>query len=187
MLPIFAIAIVTILALVSVYWLVKRLGFEKKEAVELTCGVINTVLAITLAYATWTQFRAGIDADRRTETRQRTELRNTIWDIWDQFPAGGVPLLSSLDAEQRQKWLKQMHKLLREAEGNQVLLGDTESVGYWRNAVAASKERGDVPLIYTDTDLFLKRAHSILAGVTKTWDRLILESSEPGLTGGVPR
>jgi hypothetical protein len=169
--------------------LVFRWKHSFKDAVQLTATLVSIASTVTLGFFAWQNLQQAKHSEELLQRREWTELRNTIWDIMDQYPPSGVESLRLLPIEERIRWGIQIRRLLNAQGTNQVLLENEECLAHWRNAIAAERTLGDfLPMSFGlgNDSMFVKMATSMLVDVGFVWDKLVLQSKEVSPTGGLP-
>ena len=81
------------------YW-----QYAFKDAVQLTATLVSMAATVTLGFFAWQNLQQRQRTEAIERRRQWTDLRNTIWELLDQYPPSGVESLRALPPEQRVEW-----------------------------------------------------------------------------------
>jgi hypothetical protein len=131
-----------------------------------------------------------IEITERKEKVEKTaswgELRNTMWDVMDLYPANGVNGLRNLSKEQKVSWNRKIRILLDSQIDNPVLIEHKMCLGYWRNAISRSKSLEPFIISNIDEEFVITHMGGILNDITYVWKELVLDSDEVSPTGGKP-
>lgn len=181
--------VAVILLLFGLYGLIIwKKGWE--QGVQAASTIATTLATVVLGIFTWQQMLESSRSRRVEHTGRWGELRNVMWDVFDQYPPKGAQALDVLPPQQQIAWLRNMRKLLDSQISNPVLIQDQECLGHWRNAISSVKTAADL-LERVDAQaaerFFGRAAAAVLADVGHVWEKLVLESSEVSPTGGRPQ
>ena len=166
--------------------LVFRWKHSFKEAVQLTATLVSIASTVVLGFFAWQSFQHSNRSEELEQRRQWTELRNTMWEIMEQYPPSGIELLRSLPSNQRAEWITQIRRLLNAQGTNQVLMTNEECLAHWRNATATAMIANSMQHVDTTSEIFTHQASSIMKDVMFVWEKLVLDSGEVSATGGLP-
>lgn len=114
------------------------------------------------------------------------ELRNTIWEILEQFPPNGIDYLVKFTIEERIKWKRKIRKLLDSQINNPVLLENSYCLGHWRNAISTTLTMNLGEILVANDKQFIAEAKTVSRSVMITLEKIILDSDEVSATGGTP-
>ena len=118
-------------------------------------------------------------------------IRYTMQEVLMSGPQEGYIGFAQFSAENKIEWLHSTEVLLRSQTSNPVLIGDTLSLGYWRNALSCSYTARMIlqanSFLEEEADsFFVRSSSSILRDVSFVWERLVLDSNQISPTGGRP-
>lgn len=159
-----------------------------EKGIQLTSMIITTLATVVLAFFGWQQMRETNRLRDVQNTADWGKLRNTIWEIMEQYPSHGVENLLNLSEEEKIAWSKKIRKLLDSEIGNPALIQRQNSLGHWRNAISTAKVTKDIlqSTLKNKEDIFIKHTTGILTDIMSVWSELVLDSEEISATGGRP-
>lgn len=167
--------------------LIYNLGMEK--GLNIASTIITTLATLSLAFFGWQQMRETNRLRDVQYTASWGKLRNTMWEIMDQYPKTGIKDLNKLSIDKKAEWPQKIRKLLDSEITNPALIQKRNSLGCWRNAISTAKLLEDIMQsdVENKEDEFIIRATSIHKDIMTVWSELVLDSKEVSATGGRPK